>query len=343
MVVSCLSRHTLSPCFLHFPWPPSSSLLLHSFAFFRLHLLTPRCQIFRNGTLVFSRHAILKHFPQVQLTPGGVNQDAEDAFKKTVEVDRLIDTLRSASSKELQKLVLQNVLAFNENFWIRLAARTDTCKSEDDKKDYEELAASVMSIVDHLVHKTKEKIESSTDILKEILKPVVDDVEEIAWPPRDPGALKLMEKEIIHREQEGQLDEGFLAEVSAQLRQAKEDGDKPGLEAMLQKVLQLYASTVLSKRSYAKKGEEVLKAELFLETIIKAPEEEWNKLLINGLTIGKGDVSPDELDGVIKKRIERTLIRTEGGSYQQRVLTEYLKGIQSRSEEITHLLQGKTQ
>lgn len=36
--------------------------------------------------------------------------------------------------------------------------------------------------------------------------------------------------------------------------QAKEDGDKPGLEAMLQKVLQLYASRVLSKRSYAKKG-----------------------------------------------------------------------------------------
>lgn len=34
---------------------------------------------------------------------------------------------------QLQKLVLQNVLAFNEGFWIRLAARTDTCKSEDDK------------------------------------------------------------------------------------------------------------------------------------------------------------------------------------------------------------------
>lgn len=36
--------------------------------------------------------------------------------------------------------------------------------------------------------------------------------------------------------------------------QAKEDGDKPGLEAMLQKVLQLYASNSLSKRSYAMKG-----------------------------------------------------------------------------------------
>jgi len=36
--------------------------------------------------------------------------------------------------------------------------------------------------------------------------------------------------------------------------QAKEDEDKPGLVAMLQKVMQLYASCVLSKRSYAKKG-----------------------------------------------------------------------------------------
>ncbi|XP_034902366.1 uncharacterized protein [Populus alba] len=218
--------------------------------------------------------------------------------------------LRDANPRELQKLVVENVLAFNEGFWIRLAARTDTCKSEDDKKDYEELAISVMSIVDCLVHKTNEKIESATDILKEILKPIVDGEEEIHWPPTDPEALKLMEKDIIQREQEGQLDEGFLAEVSAQLRQAKEDGDKPGLEAMMQKVLQLYASSILSKRSYAKKGEEVLKAEQFLETIIKAPEEEWNKLLLNGMTVGKGEISPDELYAVIKKRIERTLIRT---------------------------------
>lgn len=270
-----------------------------------------------------------------------VNQDPEESFKKTVEVDRLIDMLRDANPRELQKLVVENVLAFNEGFWIRLAARTDTCKSEDDKKDYEELAISVMSIVDCLVHKTNEKIESATDILKEILKPIVDGEEEIHWPPTDPEALKLMEKDIIQREQEGQLDEGFLAEVSAQLRQAKEDGDKPGLEAMMQKVLQLYASSILSKRSYAKKGEEVLKAEQFLETIIKAPEEEWNKLLLNGMTVGKGEISPDELYAVIKKRIERTLIRTEGGSYQQRILTEYLKGIQSRAEEIVQVLQGK--
>ncbi|KAD2394428.1 hypothetical protein E3N88_41405 [Mikania micrantha] len=263
-----------------------------------------------------------------------VNQEAEDAFKKMVEVDRLIDMLKSASDQELQKLVVENILAYNEGFWIRLAARTDTCKSDDDKQDLEELASSVMTIVDRVVHKTNEKIESATDVLKGILRPVVNEVEEICWPPRDPNALNLMEKEVNQREQEGQLDEGFLAEVNAQLRQAKEDGDKPGLEAMLQKVLQLYASRVLSKRSYAMKGDEVIKAERCLEEIIKAPESEWNKVLIDHLSGGKGDISPDELYAVIKKRIERTLIRTEGGSYQQRIIVEFLKGIQSRTEEI---------
>ncbi|KAK1261643.1 hypothetical protein QJS04_geneDACA001037 [Acorus gramineus] len=297
-----------------------------------------------------------------------VNEDAEKSFKKTVEVDRLIDMLRDADAKELQKLVVENVLAFNEGFWIRLAARTDTCKSDDDKawflpwltllssdnfdheslsenfrKDYEELALSVMNIIDRLVHKTNEKIESATDVLKEIIKPVMGDIEEVTWPPKDIKSVALMEKEVEQREREGQLDEGFLSEVNAQLRQAKEDGDKPGLEAMLQKVLQLYASKVLSKRTYAYKGGEVLKTEEFLETIIKAREEEWNKLLIDGLTIGKGDISPEEFYAVVKKRIERTLIRTEGGSYEQRVLTEYLKGIQSRSEEIVQAIQGPPQ
>ncbi|CAH2061616.1 unnamed protein product [Thlaspi arvense] len=272
--------------------------------------------------------------------------DAEGAFKKTVETDRMIDALKDANPRELEKLVLENILAFDEVFWIRLAARSDTCKSDDDKasKDFEELAATVMTIVDCVVNKTREKIESSTDVLKGILRPVVEGVEEISWPPRDPEAINQMEKEVIQREKEGQLDEGFLSEVSAQLRQAKEDKDKPGLAAMLQKVLQLYAATVLSKRSYAKKGNEVVKAEHFLETLIKGtlspPEEKWNKLFLDGLAIGKGEVAPDELSAVIKKRIERTLIRTEGGSYQQRILIEYLKGIESRANEIMKLLEG---
>lgn len=62
--------------------------------------------------------------------------------------------------------------------------------------------------------------------------------------------------------------------------QAKEDGDKPGLEAMLQKVLQLYASKVLSKRSYAKKGNSSIHVVFFTSyslcrTCIKARNMVW--------------------------------------------------------------------
>ncbi|XVE93711.1 hypothetical protein REPUB_Repub01dG0217700 [Reevesia pubescens] len=161
-----------------------------------------------------------------------VNQDAGKAFKKTVEVDRLIDMLREANPNELQKLVVENILAFNEGFWIQLTARSGTCELDDDKKDYEELATTVMSIVDRIVHKTHKKIDSTTDVLTEILKPVVNEEEEIPWPPKNTEALKQMEKKIFQMEQEGLLDEGFLVEVSAQLRQAIENGDKSGLEAM---------------------------------------------------------------------------------------------------------------
>jgi len=44
------------------------------------------------------------------------------------------------------------------------------------------------------VHALQEKIESSTDVLKGVLKPVIDEEGEIPWPPRDPQAVTLMEK-----------------------------------------------------------------------------------------------------------------------------------------------------
>ncbi|KAL0833978.1 hypothetical protein Bca101_085867 [Brassica carinata] len=169
-------------------------------------------------------------------------------------------------------------------------------------KDYEELAATVMTIVDCVVNKT---IESSTDVLKGILRPVVVGVEEISWPPRDPEAINEMEKEMIQREKEGQLDEGFLSEVSAQLRQyerlkvvfrQKKIKTNQGLRLSLRKfynsmllrsspsvatqrevhVLKSLAhsklplsTNIISSRLHPITGNEVVKAKHFLETLIK--------------------------------------------------------------------------
>ncbi|KAL0356668.1 UNVERIFIED_CONTAM: hypothetical protein Scaly_1352500 [Sesamum calycinum] len=269
-----------------------------------------------------------------------VNKDAEKSFKKTVEVDRLIDMLRDADDKNFINLLWRMFLLSMRvsGYGLQLEQKHANLKTIKHDLGLGQVLYLYAYTFQHDFG--KEKIESATDVLKAILKPVVNE-EEIEWPPRDPEALILMQKELNQREQEGHLDEGFLAEVNAQLRQAKEDGDKRVLKLCCKRSCNCMLP-VLSKRSYAKKGNEVLKAEQFLETLIQAPEAEWNKLLINGLTVGKGDISPEELYAVVKKRIERTLIRTEGGSYQQRILTEYLKGIQARGQEIVGVLQGGT-
>ncbi|KAK8964822.1 hypothetical protein KSP40_PGU012416 [Platanthera guangdongensis] len=46
----------------------------------------------------------------------------------------------------------------------------------------------------NILFEIADKIESATDILKAILRPVVDVVREVSWPPQDPEALKLMEE-----------------------------------------------------------------------------------------------------------------------------------------------------
>lgn len=273
-------------------------------------------------------------FPVIPLSHQGFGAGTEKAFKTTVEIDRLIDNLRSTEYQNMAQLVAENVLAFDAPFWLRLAARADLCTTDDDREEYEELASQIMNIVERIVSKTKEKIESSTDVLKAIIKPLTEDDDEIVWPPKNQATLVEMRKEVEKRELENFLDESFLSEVSAQLRQAKEDQDKPGLVAILQKVLQLYAACLLSKRSYATKDGVVDKAEELLEQVLDADEDKWNDLLRNGLTYGGGVVRSQDFFKAVDRRIERTLMRTENGSYQQRVLAEYIREIETRAEAL---------
>ncbi|KAG0565243.1 hypothetical protein M758_8G170400 [Ceratodon purpureus] len=278
-----------------------------------------------------------KHTLHIAAGFGAIN---EKAFKSTVEIDRLIDNLRSTEYQNMGQLVAENVLAFDAPFWLRLAARADLCTTDDDREEYQELASQIMNIVEKIVSKTKEKIESSTDVLKAIIKPLVEDDGEIFWPPKNQATLVEMRKEVEKREVENFLDETFLSEVSAQLRQAKEDQDKPGLVAILQKVLQLYSACLLSKRSYATKDGVVDKAEELLEQVLYADEDKWNGLLRNGLTYGGGIVQSEDFFKAVDRRIERTLMRTENGSYQQRVLAEYIREIETRAEALIAAFQS---
>lgn len=299
-----------------------------------------RTSDFRRQVLPLSLHVSTISRNTTLVAAAGFGAGTEKSFKTTVEIDRLIDNLRSTEYHNMAQLVAENVLAFDAPFWLRLAARADLCTTDDDREEYEELASQIMNIVERIVSKTKEKIESSTDVLKAIIKPLAEEGDEIVWPPKNQGTLVEMRKEVEKRELENFLDESFLSEVSAQLRQAKEDQDKPGLVAILQKVLQLYAACLLSKRSYATKDGVVDKAEELLEKVLDADEDKWNDLLRDGLTYGGGTVLSEDFFKAVERRIERTLMRTENGSYQQRVLAEYVREIETRAEALIAAFQS---
>eukprot|EP00249_Psilotum_nudum_P018621 c26890_g1_i1 orf=469-966(-) len=160
------------------------------------------------------------------------------------------------------------------------------------------------------------------------------------WPPHDPERILLMRQELQKKELEGYLDESFLSEVNAQIRKAKDDGDKPGLVAILQKVLQFYSIEVLSKQNYAVKDGQVDKYEEQLQALISADEENWERLLRESIIYGGGKIQPEELYTKINKRVEHILLHTEKGSYQQRILLEYLREIEARVKSVVEAYQA---
>lgn len=247
-------------------------------------------------------------------------------------MDLFIDKLRECDSKELPKLVAENIFSFDQSFWLRLATRAESCSSPDEQKDFVELSSTIMQVVQLLVQKTQENIDSSTDKLAEILQRITKGAEEIVWPPESRAVVDELKMAIDEAETKGTLDEGFLASVSALLRQTTEMNDRPGLVALLQKILQIYAATRFSRRSYAVLASgETDEAERLLETVLLADEENWAPLITRGIVYGGGPVTEEELFAVMNKRLERMMIRTESGSYEQRILGEYLKEIEARA------------
>eukprot|EP00270_Netrium_digitus_P011050 TRINITY_DN3487_c0_g1_i1.p1 TRINITY_DN3487_c0_g1~~TRINITY_DN3487_c0_g1_i1.p1 ORF type:complete len:388 (-),score=113.56 TRINITY_DN3487_c0_g1_i1:111-1205(-) len=265
----------------------------------------------------------------------GQDSLSEEALKSTVELDLFLDKLRDCDSQKLPQLVAENVLAFDQRFWLRLATRAESCPSQDDKADMEELAQSIMSIIERLVQGTEDRINKSTDMLTEMLNSAViaagEEGQEFVWPPRDPDYLQKLKQAVVERERSGQIDEGFLSAVTAQLRNAAEARDKPGLVAMLQTVLQMYAAICFAQRSYAINTDgSVNHAEVLLEKLLSEEEERWQDIIRDGVEYGGGQVKEDELLTAVEKRKERLFMRTESGSYKQRVLGEYLQEVETR-------------
>ena len=84
----------------------------------------------------------------------------------------------------------------------------------------------------------------------------------------------------------------------------------PGMVALLQKVLQLYASMALSRQ--ASEG-----ADAFVDELLEADEEQWAHLMRQ--KVAGEEVSKQSLMTALQKRMEETVLALQSGSYAQRV------------------------
>lgn len=71
---------------------------------------------------------------------------------------------------QFTQAVADNILSFDQRFWMRVAARNDTASDEAERQRLASLATSVMGLVEALVQKTESQLSDSANMLQDIMR-----------------------------------------------------------------------------------------------------------------------------------------------------------------------------
>jgi flagellar biosynthesis regulator FlaF len=239
-------------------------------------------------------------------------------LQETAALDELIDILLASTSQEqLAKTVAENALSFDQKFWLRLAARTDTA-DEDAQQQLKSLATTVMQIVDVMVQQTDEKLSGSSEMLEQILIAGADE-DSGEWSVPFPAERVSAMKDVMMANYEA-VDEALLSSCFAWMKKASDD-KLDGMVYILQTVLQLYASIELSRS-----GDGTSEA---LSKVLKTPEGEWESLIRD--MNASGEISEESFLEEVQKKMETIVLGRSSGSYDQRILAEFLSELQERA------------
>jgi hypothetical protein len=259
-------------------------------------------------------------------TPSGLQGLAE-----TAALDELIDILLSATdANDLTQKVAENMLSFDQRFWLRLATRTDSAAEPEDRERLASLAKVVMQLVDAMVRKTNSQLTDSAGVLQEILKAAADERTGEWKLPLPADKVAAMRAAMDARAEF--IDEALLSNCFAWMRKASDD-NLDGMVVILQKVLQLYASRALSIGDAAtSSGSSSSPAESTLSELLKADEGTWAPIIRKKAQ--DGEISEVSFLEALQRKMECVVLGLSSGSYSQRVQAEYLKELESRSKEV---------
>jgi flagellar biosynthesis regulator FlaF len=251
----------------------------------------------------------------------GSSSDSLTQLQETAALDELIDLLlQSRTQEELAKTVAENALSFDQKFWLRVAARTDTA-DEEGKDQLRSIATTVMQIIDAMVQQTDEKLSGSSEILEQILIAGADeDTGEWMVPLAKSKVVAMKDVMVANADS---IDEALLSSCFAWMKKASDD-KLEGMVYILQTVLQIYASMELGKDQKDTSEE--------LVQVLQAQESEWEGLIKEFSNAGK--ISEESFMEELQKKMEKIVLSLSSGSYAQRVQAEYLKELQSRAKNV---------
>ncbi|KAL4431208.1 hypothetical protein ABPG75_006464 [Micractinium tetrahymenae] len=246
------------------------------------------------------------------------------------ELDALIDALLAKKgAQELAQAVAENIMSFNQRFWLRLATRSDAAQEEEEKQQLAALAKVVMQLVDSMVKRTNEQLTESTSLLQDILRAAADPQTGEWQLPLAPSQVEAMKG--VMAANAAALDEGLLASCYSWMRKASDD-KLDGMVALLQKVLQVYACLQLGQAQAGSGGGSGSGSDALLDELLAADEALWGRLIRQ--RAADGDVSEPALMEALQRRMEGVVLGLPSGSYAQRVQAEYLKELEERAKAV---------
>lgn len=273
-------------------------------------------------------------------------------------MDDMITKLANAKPYELPNAVSRAIrVVSSPQFFLRIAERAD--EAEDDSFEKEQMLA----LADNLVNTIQAVVSMTEDNLDERAKDVERVVKAASEPdsgefmvPLSGDRVDAMRKEVEALD-EADLNEAFLSTVDAWMNKAHQDG-MDGMVAIMQKALQIYAGTVISRARIqlqanvgaALTGEDqataVAAAEevgdsapsALLEKLLHSNTDEWDAVIRKGIAGGDDDgkeaVTKDSLVSEVQKTMEGIILGLENGSMAQRVQAEFLRELVTRIEAV---------
>lgn len=254
---------------------------------------------------------------------GSTFEGATAALQQAAALDELIDALLAApSEQELSRVVAENIFSFDPKFWMRVATRNDSlADGTPEKERLRAVADAVMLLVDTMVKRTEQQLNDSASVLQEILRAAADANGEW-YLPLEPGQVAAV-RAALDRHAD-RLDEALLSNCFAWMKKCQDDR-MDTMVALLQKVLQLYASKAL-------RGPETEGPEGLLNEVVFAEEAEWEPILRRGAA--GGAVAEAAFMEALQRKMEVTVLGMQSGSYAQRVQAEFLKELEARAKAV---------